>query len=1235
MRSKGNDVYSISNDNKNNSYVVGSFVDSLFIDSQYINKWLPAGLPGAFLIKFDPYGNFNWCRILHSTGGVYLRHIQVVNDNKILVYGYLTGSKVKFTNNDSILNSGNNIVTGFITYYDSLGSYLNSSKIFTGTGYGSKSIGSDLFNSGQIAIDSLDNIYIKFDKDEYSGVINYKKGSLVLKDSIARFILIKYSPDFDSVHWYKEFPEIDKFQLLKIRMGIDNNLYLACHTSGANFNLGNRFYRYQNYPDKGFLSIISSDGTFMYGDLINSDTTQSDNFLDVGAIDTNNIYISGYVSDSILYHKKWFRPIFAKFKSGYAFPYVGIISIHSGAKWITFSEMGTPYSSVFNPSKIGNQICRLAFDKHGYFYFSFINYSGINPFIGGLTDNYKEQYVFVKLDKLGNALWLRQYKYKIKDINPTQDDNIVYLGNGNNADVFLNPFTLKFNKKLFSFIAKSNDYAINREDVNPGPYCAGDTFSMPYHKYGEYDTSNFFIAELSDENGEFIGKERELGRLKTRHQGKILCTIPNFKVYTSKKYRLRIRSTSPPVQSFYRYDTLKLLIYSTDKADPGPEEAVCIGDTIELNTFGGTKWKWSPAYNMDNPDLRNPRIWPKKDTVYRIIISDSSGCGLPDTAYKKIYMRPSPHINLSFKDTSLCQAKDISMIANFSGGDTLDYVYQWLYVNSPNSFFYLRKGQGALSDTFKYTPTDPKTVFAVVLSDGCARKNDTAFITLNISSKIDIKSNFKDTTLCVGNKLTYKANASGGVPQNYNWQWKDLSNNKILSNADTLSITADKSMQIQLSIEDGCKAFGDSGLFNITVNPVLKGNIINNSNALNDTLLCFGKDMKLSGIAQGGKGSGYNYKWYLDDILVSSKDTFSLLSSQHFSSSGETKKLKLMISDHCSTYPDSVIRNIQVVPSPLADFTWGLTCSNTPVSFTFTGKTPTITTYNWQFPTDSSNQKNPTKVLSVGKNQVYLELISQDGCKDEIAKNVDVLLQAKADFEANDVCEDSVVKFNNLSKGALSYKWSFGDGQTSDLDSPRHLYTISGSTTFNVKLLAKSGCSDSIIKAVTIHEIPNSNFTYTTSGTLVSFSALQTNASLYEWDFGDGGTQNTSSPNTTYRYSKFPSGKYNACLKISNLADCFSETCQEIHITGTISRINKENEIKIYPNPNQGNFTVELTEEGKNDKIEVYNTIGILIHKTELNQKVSQVNLDLSEGIYLIKLFSNGEVYFNKIVVEK
>jgi PKD repeat protein len=263
-------------------------------------------------------------------------------------------------------------------------------------------------------------------------------------------------------------------------------------------------------------------------------------------------------------------------------------------------------------------------------------------------------------------------------------------------------------------------------------------------------------------------------------------------------------------------------------------------------------------------------------------------------------------------------------------------------------------------------------------------------------------------------------------------------------------------------------------------------------------------------------------------------------------------------------------------------------------------------------------------------------LRSSNGCIDVLTKEVDVKQEAIAQFTAADVCEDSAVNFINTSQDAMDYEWKFGDGQSDTGQSPKHLYLISGVTsTFNVSLIASvpAGCSDTFTGAVTINANPKSDFNFTTGGNQVNFTAVEIGASNYQWTFGDGGTTNTTIQTTQYTYSKFPSGKYTACLKVSNIAGCNSQTCKEINITGAYNPIVKQQGIKIYPNPNTGSFTVETNEAKGNLSIEIYDAIGQMVHKVETFQSSTTFNLKLAEGIYLVRVINESEVYLERVVV--
>ncbi len=109
-------------------------------------------------------------------------------------------------------------------------------------------------------------------------------------------------------------------------------------------------------------------------------------------------------------------------------------------------------------------------------------------------------------------------------------------------------------------------------------------------------------------------------------------------------------------------------------------------------------------------------------------------------------------------------------------------------------------------------------------------------------------------------------------------------------------------------------------------------------------------------------------------------------------------------------------------------------------------------------------------------------------------------------------CAPFTVNFSNQSQFGLSYKWYFGDGDSSALASPTHTYLTAG--TFNVMLVAYNAntCIPSDTAYTTVKVIASVDASFTTEVVLgctddtvyVRLNDTTQNA-LFSWNFGNGG----------------------------------------------------------------------------------------------------------------------------------
>jgi len=178
------------------------------------------------------------------------------------------------------------------------------------------------------------------------------------------------------------------------------------------------------------------------------------------------------------------------------------------------------------------------------------------------------------------------------------------------------------------------------------------------------------------------------------------------------------------------------------------------------------------------------------------------------------------------------------------------------------------------------------------------------------------------------------------------------------------------------------------------------------------------------------------------------------------------------------------------------------------------------------------------------------------GCKKEDPAPEPV---AAFTFMGDNTPAPATVSFSNTSKYADSYNWEFGDGGVSTDKSPKHTYTTAGE--FKVKLTAAGeGGEKTTTKTVIIKDAipePTANFTYSGADNFapcrVEFSNTSSNATDYEWDFGDGNSSDKENPTNVFNSG----GTYNVTLTAIN-----SEGKQNV-INKTITIKNKPTEFVI------------------------------------------------------------------------
>lgn len=204
--------------------------------------------------------------------------------------------------------------------------------------------------------------------------------------------------------------------------------------------------------------------------------------------------------------------------------------------------------------------------------------------------------------------------------------------------------------------------------------------------------------------------------------------------------------------------------------------------------------------------------------------------------------------------------------------------------------------------------------------------------------------------------------------------------------------------------------------------------------------------------------------------------------------------------------------------------------------------------YTWKFGDgQTSSATNPSHTYtSAGQYPVTLIVSDQVGCTDSLVRPayVNVVDSVIVDFLSSTVnaCQGETVSFfDNSTATPISWEWDFGDGNTSTLQNPTHIYNTPGTYTVTLTADYQGSCSGTEVKTgfITVAEIPTVSFTADeTQGCGLPFSINFTNtssgATSYLWDFGDGGTATTSDPG----YDYMEAGSYTVSLTATNDSGC-------------------------------------------------------------------------------------------------
>lgn len=422
--------------------------------------------------------------------------------------------------------------------------------------------------------------------------------------------------------------------------------------------------------------------------------------------------------------------------------------------------------------------------------------------------------------------------------------------------------------------------------------------------------------------------------------------------------------------------------------------------------------------------------------------------------------------------------------------------------------------------------------FNIKLVNQYAACADSVTRKITIINKPSVNFKADDSASCIAPFTVNFTNLSSNA---INWEWNFGDGSTSTFQNPSHTYTSNGQYNVSLKIWDSLGCTGNLIQYNFIriLKPLVNINLRNAEGCIPFIFKPLPNISSVDGIA--------SYFW---DFGNGSTSTNPFPTTIYPDSGTYTIKLIATSNDGCI---DSIIINnaVRTGTHPIVNFSANNTneCTNTNIKFS--DSSIKVDRWLWNFGDGQTDTlKNPTHAYQdTGKYSVKL-IAWNNGCSDSITRlNYISILPSISRFKPIFNCTNKKeVFFKDSSIQALTWLWKFGDGDSSDLPSPVHLYAQY--QTYLVTLTTSNGgcTSTRTISIKTINELPDftiatDSICKSTTSIFTAFNFNKVNISKYIWDFGDGIIDSSFLDIANHQYTQ--AGIFTIKLTIIDLHNCY------------------------------------------------------------------------------------------------
>lgn len=640
---------------------------------------------------------------------------------------------------------------------------------------------------------------------------------------------------------------------------------------------------------------------------------------------------------------------------------------------------------------------------------------------------------------------------------------------------------------------------------------------------------------------------------------------------------------------------------------------VCKGGTVNLinNSANYTSFSWIKNNTFYSSGTINS-IDINQSGNYKVIATGSNGCS--DTSSEiNVRINSLPIVNInSTLGSGLCQGDSNTLFIN-NRGLSVSWFRNGLTLANANTYQLRTNVAGNYFTVF----TD---------SNNCVSRSDTFTNIINPKPN-SIITKSKSAELCQGDSIELFSFASGTISKN--WLKDGISTSNTTS-----SIVCKQTGNYQLVLinDFGCKDTSEITKVNINQYPV--GYISYDKN-----IVCEGYRINL--LANGP--DSVSYQWQVNNTPISGANSIGYEASI----TGNYSVKLTSLNGSCNTMLTPVFIKINSNPIVTSRL---LNQINLCEGDTGIIITDSIKGYQYQWIKDfvGLSGQNQYK-LKASKNGAYsVQVIDSNGCVGTSnITNIYFSIKYPISITASGpttICPGSSILLTAQTAPGREYSW-YKDGQllintinNTYNASLTGIYTAkSGSSTDNC-ILTSNGISVIKTLGISLSTIMGSNSVklFDTS----NYSVNSSTSANYLWTVINGNVIIGNGTNTiSILWNN--KGQGNISVVGTTPENCTDSKNLQISISNNTAENEIENDkyFEIFPNPNNGKFSIILNSEKNNQskEISIYSSLGEIVYKKSLLDQSYPLNISLenkfTDGIYLIEIVFNNSIFRKKLIL--